>query len=122
VVGLPKCTSRGETQLLCAFGFLELLTDLGGGSGGMYDPPNELAVLTLLLSGTSEGLSRRGEGFFGIVGSETILPSLDLGRSITLLDAEWMLFESPQLTIVVAGDRTYELARELHLDWVIPRR
>jgi hypothetical protein len=52
---------------------------------------------------------------------EAMLPSLDLGRSITLLDAEWMLFfESPQLTTVVDRDKTYEGAGEFDLDWVAP--
>ena len=57
----------------------------------------------------------------GTRGSEAILPFRDLGNSITLLEAEWMLFfESPQLTTVVDGAKTYEGAGEFDLDWVNP--
>jgi hypothetical protein len=82
-------------------------------------------VLIMLFNGTSEGLSRSGEGFilavWGTVGSEEILPSLDLGRSMILLEAEWMLcVDSPQLTTVVDGDKTYDGAGEFEREWVDP--
>ena len=77
------------------------------------------------VNGALAGLSRSGDGFFiagwGTSGSEATLPSLDLGKSTKLLDAEWMLFfESPQLTTVVDGDKTYEGAGEFDLHWEAP--
>jgi hypothetical protein len=92
----------------------------------MYDPPKELFVLPLLFKGTAEGSSSSGGGFFlaglGTAGSETMLPSLDHGRLITLLEAEWMiLLESPQLT-TLGFDKMYDGTGEFDPDWVKPRK
>lgn len=49
-----------------------------------------------------------------------ILPFLDLGRSVTLLEAECVLLLSPQLTTDVEGASMYEGAGELDLDCAAP--
>ena len=62
----------------------------------------------LSLRGSSKDLILSGDGLLEIAGIEATLPSIAFGISMTLLDTEVTLSESPQLVRAVAGDKTYD--------------